>query len=364
MAMADIIEYLGVNNNILEYVWAGNTVLEYALALATFILIIILLLFFKHRIIRKLKNLSKRTKTEFDDLIIKLIDGINWPFYALLALYIGLQLIQIPELIGTILFYTILIGATYYVILAFQSMIDYGVNKTIAKRKREQNKNDGSTLILLSKILKATVWIIATVFILNSLGYDITLLIAGFGIGGIAIAFALQNVLGDIFASVSIFFDKPFQTGDFIVVGEDSGVVKNIGIKSTRLETLQGEELIISNKELTETRVHNYKIMKKRRVVFTFSVTHETPTTKIKNIPRIIENIIQKIKPAKLDRVHFKEFKDSSLHFEVVYNLDSSEYMVYMDTQQNINIAIKEQFEKEGIVMAYPTQTLYVNKMP
>ena len=185
---------------------------------------------------------------------------------------------------------------------------------------------------------------------------------AGLGIGGIAIAFALQNILSDIFASFSIYFDKPFKVDDFIIIGDDKGVVKKIGIKSTRIQTLQGEELVISNKELTESRVHNYKKMERRRIVFVFGVTYETPTEKVKKIPSIIKDIIEKTELADIDRVHFKEFADFSLNFEVVYYLKTSDYAEYMDTQQEINLAMKEHFEKEQIEFAYPTQTVFVHK--
>jgi len=197
---------------------------------------------------------------------------------------------------------------------------------------------------------------------LSNFGYNISTLIAGLGIGGVAIALALQNILTDIFASFSIYFDKPFQTGDFIIVGNDLGVVKKIGIKTTRLQTLQGEELVISNKELTETRIHNYKKMQKRRIVFNFGLTYDTSSAKLKKVLQILKGIIDKIEIAELDRVHFNKFGDFSLNFEVVYYLASSDYNEYMDTQQAINLAIKEKFEKDGIKFAYPTQTVFVNK--
>jgi len=182
------------------------------------------------------------------------------------------------------------------------------------------------------------------------------------GIGGLAIAFALQNILEDMFSSFSIYFDRPFQIDDFIVIGDDMGIVKKIGIKSTRIQTLQGEELIISNKELTGKRIRNFKKMEKRRIVFKFGVVYETSTEKLKKIPGIIKDIMDRAELAEIDRVHFKEFGDFSLNFEVIYYIKSREYIDYMNTQQEMNFAIKERFEQEGIEMAYPTQTLYVNK--
>ena len=215
---------------------------------------------------------------------------------------------------------------------------------------------------LLAKALKAILWVVAVVLVLSNLGYNVSTLIAGLGIGGIAIAFALQNILGDLFASFAIYFDKPFQVGDYIIVDDDAGTVKHIGIKSTRIQSRQGEELIISNKELTEARVHNYKKMEKRRIVFTFGVIYETPTQKLKKIPNIIKEIVGKTETAEIDRVFFKEFGEFGLNFEIVYFLKSSDYALFVETQPKINLAIKDSFEKEGIEMAYPTQTVFVKK--
>ena len=198
--------------------------------------------------------------------------------------------------------------------------------------------------------------------VLSNLGYNVTTLVAGLGIGGLAIAFALQKVLEDIFSSVSIYFDKPFEIGDFIIVGEQMGVVKKIGIKSTRIQALQGEEIVISNRELTSVRIQNFKRMEKRRVAFSFGVLYSTSNAKLKKAIEMVKKIVEKAEHADLDRVHFKAFGSSSLDFEVVYYLKSRDYNVYMDTQQEINFAIKEAFEKEKIEFAYPTQTIHLAK--
>jgi len=183
------------------------------------------------------------------------------------------------------------------------------------------------------------------------------------GIGGVAVAFALQNVLGDIFASISIYFDKPFKVGDFIIIGEDMGVVKKIGLKSTILESLWGQDIVVSNRELTTVRINNYRTMKKRRVVFTFGVLYETPTKKMEKIPKMVEDIFAKIKLLDLDRVHFKTFAASSLDYEVAFYVDTGEYKKYMDLRQEVNLALKQKFEEEGIEFAYPTQTLYQHQV-
>ena len=347
---------------ILNYTFLGNSVKLYLAALIVFVFAIIILNIFKKIVVGKIKQVADRTETDLDDLFVKIIDSIGWPFYVFLSLQLSLQFIQLPEAIEQGVSYAILILVTYYIIKGLQELIEYGTLKVIQKREQEEKDFDSSVIQLLSKILKGVLWAVAIIIILQNLGYNISALVAGLGIGGLAIAFALQNILGDIFASFSIYFDKPFQKGDFIIVGDEKGVVKYIGIKSTRLQTLQGEELIISNKELTEARVHNYKKMEKRRIGFDFGVTYNTPTEKLKKIPLIVEEIISQIELAQIDRVHFKEFGDFSLNFAVVYYVNTGGYAEYMDTQQRINLDLKERFEKEGIEFAYPTQTIFVNK--
>jgi len=341
----------------------GSKQLEgYLLALLIFVLSIFILKIFKFVVISKLRRLSAKTKAEIDDVFIEIIDDIGWPFYILLALYVALQFVQIHDAIEISVYYGLLVSITYYTVLGIENLIDYSTRKVITKRYKEK-EIDESIIDTLNKILKSVLWAVAIVLILSNLGFEVSTLVAGLGIGGIAIAFAFQNILADIFASFSIYFDKPFRTGDFIIIGDDLGVVKKIGIKTTRIQTLQGEELIVSNRELTETRVHNYKRMEKRRVVFSFGVKYETPTKKLKKIPGMVSGIVDRIEIADTDRVHFHKFGDFSLVFEVVYYVGTGDYNKYMDTQQEINLGIKEEFEKEGIEMAYPTQTVYVTSI-
>jgi small-conductance mechanosensitive channel len=341
----------------------SNGLSEYTYAIGVFLVSLLVLRFFKYVFIKKLEKFFAKTATDFDDIVLRGIDAIGWPFYILLSFYFGIRFLTLPGWIDNFVTYVIIIVGTYYAVKFIQIIINYALRKIIEKREKQEGEDaDTSMIDLLGKILKAVLWVVAALLILTNLGYNIGPLVAGLGIGGIAIAFALQNVLTDIFASFSIYFDKPFQKGDYIVVGADSGTVKNIGIKSTRIQTLQGEELVMSNKELTETRVRNYKKMKRRRIAFSFGVTYETSVVHMKKIPGIVDTIFKNINVADLDRVHFKEFADSSLNYEVVYFLNSKEYKVYMDTQQIINLAIKAAFEKERIDMAYPTRTVYMKK--
>ncbi len=339
-----------------------NTLEGCLVALGVFVLLVAVFKVFKFVVIHKLKKISAKTRTDLDDFLIVVIDSVRWPFYVLLSLFIALQSVHVPDIVGTVLYYMLGLAVVYYVVRAMQSLIDYGAGKAVKQRQKEGKDVDTSVIDFLCGLLKGVLWFVALLLILSNLGYDVSTLIAGLGICGIAVAFALQNVLADIFASFSIYFDKPFKCGDFIIVGKDLGVVKKIGIKTTRLESLWGQEIVISNRDLTSARVNNYKKMKKRRIHFTFGVVYSTPAVKMRKAIRIVKDIFAKIELAELARVHFKEFGDFSLNFEVAYYVDTGDYNKYMDIQQEIYFSIKEQFEREGIEFAYPTQTVFVNK--
>jgi small-conductance mechanosensitive channel len=236
------------------------------------------------------------------------------------------------------------------------------------RRFREQklasNAGAVTTLTSVGFVLRMLIWIILFLIGLDNLGINITTLIAGLGIGGIAVALAIQNILGDLFASFSIVLDKPFVIGDFIIIDDYMGTVEHVGLKTTRIRSLSGEQLIFSNADLLKSRIRNYKRMYERRVVFTIGVVYQTPYEKISQIPAIIRTAVESNSQARFDRAHFKEYGDFSLKFEVVYWIHDPDYTVYMDIQQAINLDIFKQFSEAGIEFAYPTQTLIVQKLP
>jgi len=349
-------------NTFLQLSFAGNTIGAYITALLIFFLVYIVLQLFRKNVLKKLRRLAKKTKTDFDDLLIEIVLALGTPLYLLLAAGFALQFIQSPPLVKSIGYWISLGVIVYSAVKALSRVIDYFFEKIIKKRLEEDSTFDSSIIKLLGKGLRAVIWFVALLLVAQNLGYDITALIAGLGIGGIAVAFALQGILSDIFASFSIYFDRPFQTGDFIIVGDEMGTIKHIGLKSTRIQTLQGEELVMSNKELTEARIHNYKRMERRRIGFRFGVLYDTPTKKLRQIPQMVKDIVAAQELADVDRVHFTEFGDFSLNFQVMYYMNTPDYTAYMDTQQAINLAIKEKFEQENIEFAYPTQTVYVKK--
>jgi small-conductance mechanosensitive channel len=238
------------------------------------------------------------------------------------------------------------------------SLAEWHVKRNIQQKTGKSNH----ILFLLKKLIQITILIAAFLVILWFLEVDLSGVVVGLGVGGIAIAFAMQNTLSDVFSAFSIYFDRPFEIGDFVVIGDHAGAVTNIGIKSTRIKLLQGEELVISNRELTSTRVRNFRKLDKRRVTFTIGVTYDTPLAKLKKIPQIISDIIKNIDQTELIRVNFTEFGDYSLKFVTLFYVNTSDYGKFVEIQEEINFSIKEIFEKEEINIAFPTQTIYVAK--
>jgi small-conductance mechanosensitive channel len=238
--------------------------------------------------------------------------------------------------------------------------VDYYLNVS-QRRKLEKNTARITTLRAAGFIVKLVLAVLAAILILDNIpGVQITPLIASLGISGIAVALAVQNILSDLFASLSIVLDKPFVIEDFIIVDNFMGTVEHIGLKTTRLRSLSGEYLVFSNNDLLKSRIRNYTRMLERRVVFSIGVTYQTPLEKLKQIPPTIRKIIESQEAVRFDRAHFQGYGDFALKFEVVYYVLNPDYNRYMDIQQSINLAIFESFEKEGIDFAYPTQQLYI----
>lgn len=337
----------------------GNSVLNWVIAIGIIVISFAAIRIFRSIFIKKIKTWAAKTSNSLDDFFVMLAEKTLFPVLYIGAVYSGISYLTLGGKAANILHIAVLLISTFLVISAVTSALNYFITRAIsAKDDATENKKQARGIIIIINIV---VWVLGIVFLVNNLGYDITSVITGLGIGGIAIALAAQTILGDLFNYFVIFFDKPFEIGDFIIVDDKMGVVEYIGVKSTRIRTLSGEQLICSNTNLTNARVHNYKRMEKRRVVFSIGIVYETGTGKIENIPSIIKQIVESQKFAQFDRAHFSGFGDFSLNFETVYYILSADYNVYMDIQQEIYLSILKTFRKEGIEFAYPTQTLLFN---
>ncbi len=256
-----------------------------------------------------------------------------------------------------------MIGFLLQVALWGNAVISFWITRYMQKRM-EEDAAAATSIGALRFVGKLLLWTFVLLLALDNLGIDVTALVTGLGIGGIAVALALQNVLGDLFASLSIVLDKPFVIGDFIIVGDFLGTVEHIGLKTTRLRSLSGEQLVFSNSDLLGSRIRNYKRMAERRIVFSFGVIYQTPHEKLARIPEMVREIIEAQEKARFDRAHFKAYGDSSLNFEVVYYVQVPDYLVYMDIQQAVNLELYRRFQEEGIEFAYPTRTLFIQRQP
>ena len=347
-------------NEIFAMEYYGNTVEQYAIALSIILGAILIVRIFRKKLLNQLKKWTEKTETKLDDYIIGGIEKFGLPILIFVAIYSGLSYLTFSEKADKYLDNAMVVVITIYVIRLLSTFIRLTLESFIGKQQGGQEKLKQLNGIML--IINAIIWMMGFLFLFDNLGYDVTTIVAGLGIGGIAIALAAQNILGDLFNYFVIFFDKPFEVGDFITVDDKKGTVEHIGIKTTRLLSVNGEQLAFSNSDLTKSRIHNYKRMERRRVVFTIGVVYSTTHEKLQRIPTIIKDIITSQELVTFDRAHFAKFGSYSLDFEIVYFIESADYLPYMNTQEAINLKIYKAFDAEKIEFAYPTQTVLMNK--
>lgn len=349
----------GDSMTLLDKTYLGNSVHTWFIALCVLIASFSALIIARKILLKYLKALANRTHTQIDDMLLAVLSRTKYFFLLIISVYISLLFLVLPPDILKIW------NRIFFMVVVIQIFIwiSRGLNFVISLNVKKRMADDAAvatTISVLGFISKFLLWSIALLLILDNLGFNITSLVAGLGIGGVAVALAVQNILGDLFASLSIVIDKPFVVGDFIVIDQLKGTVEHVGLKTTRLRSLSGEQLIFSNNDLLKSRIQNFKRMTERRVVFGFGVTYQTPQDKLPLINGIVREIIEKQEHVKFDRVHFKEFGNSALNFEVVYIVKDQDYNLYMNIQQAINLEMFRRFQEEKIEFAYPTQTLFV----
>ncbi len=340
-----------------DTVFWNNTILDYTFFLGSLLLCILILVVIRKVVLKRLTAWAKKTPTTLDDMLIRTFKRYMMPMLYAAALYFNLYWLTVSTGLQKIADYAIIAVVAIFGAMVVSSIAIFIFNKVLEKKTEKRQ-----SIKWISVVIKVLIWTIALLLFLDNIGVKITTIVASLGIGGIAIAFAAQAILEDLFSFVTIFFDRPFEIDDFIVVGEQMGTVEHIGIKTTRVRSLSGEQLIFSNKDLTNSRIRNYKRMESRRILFTIGVTYNTPAERLREIPGIIKDIILSVENTTFDRAHFKEFADFSLNFEVVYYVLSQDYNVYMDIHHQINVQLKEKFDSLGIEFAFPTQTLYIEK--
>ncbi|MHB1686401.1 MAG: mechanosensitive ion channel family protein [Ignavibacteriaceae bacterium] len=347
-------------DELLKRIYFGNSVLDYLTVLVILVLSALAIYIFKKIAIRILNRWSTNSGASVDNILVKGIQRLVIPFlyysvfyYAVKSLTLSVKANKIFDTISTVVL-------TFIIVKLIVSTLNYLLN-TYFKRQ-EHGIEKQKQLKGISTLISILIWGIGIVFLLDNLNFKVSAIITGLGIGGVAVALAAQAVLKDLFSYFVIFFDRPFEIGDFISVGDKSGTIERIGIKTTKLRALDGEQLIFSNTDLTDSRIHNFKRMDARRIVFKFGVIYQTSQEDLKQIPAIVQKTIEEQQDTTFDRAHFTKFSDSSLGFEIVYFVNLPDYKRYMDIQQEINLKLIEEFKKRNIQFAYPTQTVFVVK--
>jgi len=358
----------------LNHIFFNNTILEYLIFLASLVISFAGIKIIGHFLIKHLtimeekrdvselmsQTSSDEPKVSKSDYLIKGIKKNIQPIAYFAAFYFATKLLylnsDLTKIINTLVFaFITIMGA-----IIISNVVVFLFSKYWETKPKDSR--NALTLTWISRLFKAVVWSITLILFLENIGIKVNSLIAGLGIGGLALAFAAQAVLADIFCFFTIFFDRPFEIGDFIIVGDEMGTVEHIGIKTTRLRTLDGEQLLFSNTDLTSSRIRNFKTMKDRRILFVLNVAYETSYDKLKEIPCIIKRIIEKIPETTFGRAHFVSYGTYSLNFEVAYYVLNSDYDLSMDIHQDFNLRLKEEFEKWDIQFAIPTQTVHFQK--
>ena len=328
------------------------------LAAAAFILVLHLL---RRLVLHHLERVAKNTNTILDDFLVDVLAATRVLLTTAIGLYLGAHFLTLPQGIekwADRMFITVMILQVGF--WSARGLV-FWLRHHFSQGSKEDEGARSMSLSLLSFLGRVVIWVVVLLLMLDNLGLNVTALVASLGIGGIAVALAMQNILGDLFASLSIAIDKPFVIGDFIILGEEMGTVEHVGLKTTRIRSLGGEQIILSNNDLLKSRIRNYKRMQERRIEFAVGVTYDTPADKLERIPKMIEQAVLAQDNVRFDRSHFKGMGAFSLDFETVFYVLKPDYGVYMDVQQAINLQLVRSFAELKIEFAFPTQTLHLN---
>ncbi len=345
---------------LLEITLLGNPVRSWLIAAGVAVVTFMLLRVVVITGVRRLSRLAERTETRWDDVITGALKSTKTLLFFIVAGFFAANTLTLsPRVLA------VLRGLTVIALLIQAALwLNSGIREWLAIQKELRAEEDAAAIMTMNVIgimARLALWSIVLLLALENVGIDVTALVAGLGIGGIAVALAAQNILGDLFASLSIVLDKPYVLGDFLIVDDLLGSVEQIGLKTTRVRSLSGEQLVFSNSDLLNSRIRNYGRLYERRVVFKIGVVYQTPRDALKRIPTVLREAVEEHEGrVRFDRSHFQSYGDSAIVFETVYYVLGPDYREYMDIQQAINLRIHERFEAEGIEFAYPTQTLFL----
>lgn len=337
--------------------------MDYVYAALSFLAVLGVLLLLKLIVLDQLKAWAKKTEWKGDDLLVELLDQIRLPEGILLALYWAIRPLEVPTRMTRILYIALVLVLTYRVVRVLQEISAYALKSALGPPGAAEEGRQ-ATVRNLTYLVHGLLWVAGVVFALGNLGVNVTAMLTGLGIGGVAVALAAQAVLSDLFSAVAIFLDQPFVVGDSIAVDGFQGTVEHIGVKTTRVRALSGEMLVFSNSYLTSSKIRNFRHLRERRVLFSFGVSRQTPPEKIRRVVEAVKDLVSKASHVRLDRAHFKGIGEFSLDFEVVYFVLDSDYNRHMDINEGIQLALIEALKREGVSLAYPTRLVIQEGRP
>lgn len=338
-----------LNSHQLANISAFDLLIFLIISTVIFLIIVTLWKFVVH----KLSAYSAKTENVIDNAIVEVLSSTSKLTFVIFSVLIGVRYIDLP------LKWTDILGHVTYIVIGVQlavwctKVVKFWANNHATKN--DYNEHNIVINSIFSWALITFVWAILLLFSLDNFGVNITALVASLGIGGIAIALAMQTILGDLIASLSIGLDKPFEIGDYIVFGNVAGNVEKVGLKTTHIRSLNGEQIICSNTEILKNTIQNFKRMDKRRVVLKFGVSYATDPNLLIKISNLIKQIIEGIDKTRFERAHFNNFASCTLDYEVVYHIDNADFGLYMDIQQTVNIELMKGLKTLEVKFSIPT---------
>lgn len=346
-------------DELLHQSYLGNSTLEWTIALAIALGVFLILWLLRRLIRRHYRRLLATPQIELLELPLSVASRTTWAFIVVCAVFLGLQAVDLPPKVAKGLLTALTISAFWQAgVWATAAVLG-----SLERKRRSGSQADRAivgTLGVIGFIVRVVIWSFVLLLTLDNLGIEIKPLLAGLGIGGLAVALAVQSLLGDLVASLTIALDRPFVVGDSLTVDEFNGTVEYIGVKSTRLRSLSGEQIIIPNANLLSSRLRNNARMTERRAVFVISLSQDTPPAKLAALPALLRSLVEAHKDTRFDRAHFSKIGATSFDFETVYSVLTPDYARYMDIQQDVNLRLLEALQREQIKFAYLTQRLWL----
>ncbi len=346
--------------NTFQQVISNNSMQDGLFALLAAVGTMAAIMLFRKLALNRFERIAQRTDTLIDDFFVEILRSTRVLLALGLGIYAAVHFLVLPVSASE------LTNRAFLGLLILQSGfwahrgLDFFLQRRLSSSKGLNQAARATTRPILAFLGRIVLWALVGLLLLDNMGLNVTALVASLGIGGIAVALAVQNILGDLFASLSIAMDQPFVVGDFIIVDDLMGTVEHVGLKTTRIRSLSGEQIIFSNNDLLKSRIRNYKRMQERRVVFSVGVKYDTPAALLEMIPEIIAQAIRIQAATRFDRAHLKSFGPYSIDYESVYYVVEPDFNLYMDMQQAINLCLVREFHEHGISFAFPTQTLHL----